>query len=109
MFGGYEISRAHRAELARVRAAEREEQQAQEAREEAARYKAAMLAPAYREAYELQMAAELARARRLEQAEQRACAERRAAAEDYRDRLLQSGAGRWRTVQEVLAAAGGRP
>jgi hypothetical protein len=109
MFGGYEISRAHRAELARVRAAEREEQQAQEAREEAARYKAAMLTPQLREEHEIALAAEVARAKRLEQAQLRAAVERVAAAEDFRDRLLQSGAGRWRTVQEVLAAAAGRP
>ena len=104
---GFEISRSHREELERVHSAEREERQAQEAREEAAAYRSIMIDPRLREEYDLALAREMSRARQAEQAELRAAAERQARCEDYRTMLLATGQGEWRTVEEILNAQRG--
>ena len=51
----------------------------------------------------------MVRQKRLEQARLAEAAERQARAQDHRDMLLATGQGRWRTVNEVLGAAAGRP
>ena len=89
----------------RVRAPRRAGRQADA---EAAQYRAAALAPAYREALDLQAAAELARSARLERQQQRQREQRQADAEDYVAHLLRTG-HRWHTVSEALSLEAGRP
>lgn len=88
---------------------EAREEAGRQARAEAAGYQIAALAEQQREAYELARAqADRAHAA-AEAAAQREAEERAAQAEDYRALLLSTGAGRWRTVAEVLAASAGLP
>jgi hypothetical protein len=105
--GGFEISRAHMAALAAVARSEREEREAAEAAAEAASYRSAMLAPAFYETMEIQRTITDAEAARAERRAQQAREQHRADAEEYREHLLRTGQGRWRTVAEVLAAARG--
>ena len=104
----YQVSRSHAAMFAQVARHDREEQQVAEARAEAFAYRCAAMAEDVREQQAIAFAAEMARAVRLEQVEHQRREEAQARAEDDRARLLQSGAGRWRTVQEILDAAAGR-
>jgi len=106
MYGG-PISRQHEAMLREVVRNERAEDAEREARSEAYGWACAAMAPQWREAYEAQVADHLIRSARLARAEQQRRDEVVAAAEDYRDALLATGQGRYRTVAEVLAASGG--
>ena len=105
----FEIGRAHMAALAAAARAERAEDQAAEERAEAARNRAMVTGPLQREQYEIARAEADRKAGLAEAARKREAEERRARAQDYRDLLLATGQGRWRTVEEILTAARGWP
>jgi hypothetical protein len=105
---GVELGRAHQLELLRAVAAERGEERDRQARLETATYEAAGRAEAYRQMLEVRRAAAMADEQRAGQQERERAAERVAQAQNYRDRLLESGQGHWRTIAEILAAASGR-
>jgi hypothetical protein len=107
MFAG-ELSSFHAAQLRQVARAERAEEEARRAAEEAAVYRAASLAPAYAEATGIQRAWADAESARAERAEGLRRSERAAEMEDFRTMLLATGR-RERTVAEVLAGAAGAP
>lgn len=103
----FEVSRQHAIALAQMGRFDAEEERERQQRAEAWAWRCVSAAEDIREQQALQLAAEMARSARREQAEQRARAERQADAEDYRDHLLRTGQGRWRTLGEVLADARG--
>src|SRR5262249_27452957 len=107
--GGFEISRRHALMLAAASQNDTVADRAQAERAEAFAWRCASTAEEVREQHDAAVAAEIARQQQLEQARLAAAAERQARAQDYRDMLLATGQGRWRTVSEILAAAAGRP
>jgi thiamine biosynthesis lipoprotein ApbE len=103
------LSPALRRQLAVINAAEQaEEDRAEEAREAFA-YRCVAMAPGIYEQQQLAAARARFEAARAEDAREQEQAERMSNLSDLRDRLLQTGQGRWRTVAETLAAASGQP
>jgi hypothetical protein len=89
--------------------AAREEREWQEAREPPHPAVLERAALAHREVYDLKAAEAQRAAATAARAEAAERDERRARAQDYRDGLLATGQGRWRTVAEVLRDARGVP
>ena len=108
-FPWHAISRSHTLQLLEADRHDAAEDEARLSRSEAAAYQSAAHAEHYREvtdAGQARMAARHAAASRAEEAKRD---ERLARAQDYRDALLRSGQGKWRTVAEVLRDARGVP
>jgi hypothetical protein len=106
---GLQIGPAHVAMLRQMANSEQAEQRAAEERAEAARNRAMVLGPVQHQQYELARAEVDRETALAEAARRREADERLARAQDYRDMLLASGQGRWRTVEEILTAARGWP
>jgi hypothetical protein len=101
---GYEIGAAHAKILLDADRAARQEAEREESLQEAARYRAMMLAPAQREQYELARRAVDLEAARQERAAERERQERAEQAANYRAALVMAGQLP-HTVQDVLDAA----
>lgn len=109
---GIEVGWAHYRKLAEIRRADQlaaAEQTALDEAAEARAYKTVGSAPEIYEEQERIMAHAAATERQEAIDAQAARAKWLGELEDQRDRLLENGQGRWRTVAEVLAASAGRP
>jgi hypothetical protein len=104
VFAGLELSPGHQRELLKARGYDQAAVERSDARREAARYWVEARAPAIREQQEIARSrADADAAKQQREADQQLEA-RRAAAEDYQEMLIRTGQGRWRSIEEVLAA-----